>query len=253
MPAPSFRTVRTSAIVLYRARWGECHKILTFLTPDRGLLKATAFGAYKGRSRLGLASEPFVHSSVCLYHNPVRDTCKVVEMEMRDSFGGIHADLGKFYAASLWVEICLKSLAAGQNTPELFGLLLASLHELEAAAESGYLSLQFLWRFLGLAGFQPDLARCERCGRVLEASAVEFWSADARGLACDRCRTPGSIEAPAGCSRYLAATQALPLAQASVIRLEKRAFCALQELLHFSVQGALESRLRTLETAGDPA
>jgi DNA repair protein RecO (recombination protein O) len=239
--------------VLYRVRWGECHKILTLLTPDRGLLKATAFGAYKGRSHLGLASEPFVHSSVRLYHNPVRDTYKAVEMEMQDGFDGIRMDLGKFYAASLWAEICLKSLAAGQTTPDLFRLLFASLRELEAASECGYLSLQFLWRFLGLAGFQPDLSHCERCGRPLEASAMEFWSADARGLSCGFCRTPGSIAAPAGCSRYLAASQALPLGPAAAIRLEKSSFSILQDLLRSAVQGALESRLRTLETAGEPS
>jgi len=251
--ASSFRTVRTSAIVLRRVRSGECHKVLTFLTPDRGLLKTMAFGAYKGRSRLGMASEPFVHSYVCLYHNPVKDTYKAVEMEVRDGFDGIRADLGRFYAASLWAEVCLKSLAAGETTSDLFRLLLESLRALEDSPDGTYLSLQFLWRFLGLAGYQPDLTRCERCGHPLEDAAVEHWSADGRGISCARCREPGAVAVPAGCRRYLAASQALSMAEAARIRMEREACAALQRRLHAAVQGALESSLRTLETTEDPA
>jgi DNA repair protein RecO (recombination protein O) len=253
VPASSFRTVRSAVIVLHRSRWGECHKLLTFLTPERGLLRATAFGAYKGRSRLGMASEPFVHSTVHLYHNPVRDTFKVVEMEVRDGFDGLRGDLGKFYAASLWAEICLKSLAVGETTPDLFQLLLECLRTLEKNSDEGYLSLQFLWRFLGLAGYQPGLSHCERCGRPLEEGAVETWSPNGMGLVCGRCRDAGSLAAPAGCRRYLAASQGLPLAAAAAIRMEKESFAALRRLLLSAVEGVLESGLKSLETAGDPA
>ena len=41
------------------SRFGEYHKQLELLTPDSGMLRAVAFGAFKGKSRLVSTSDPY--------------------------------------------------------------------------------------------------------------------------------------------------------------------------------------------------
>ena len=88
-----YRSISTQAIVIRRERIGEFHKSLALLTADLGLITATAYGAYKSHSRLRLGSEPFTWSAVHLYHNPVRKSYKVTDLEIRASFEGLQADL----------------------------------------------------------------------------------------------------------------------------------------------------------------
>ena len=107
-PMQTFRTVSTSAIVIRRERMGESHKDLVLLTADLGLVRATAYGAWKMHSTLRTGSEPFAHSLARLYHDPVRNTYKVTDLEVRESFDGLRADLGRIEAASLWAEVVLE-------------------------------------------------------------------------------------------------------------------------------------------------
>ncbi len=117
----TFRTVATPAIVIRRERMGESHKGLVLLDGrTSGLVRATAYGAWKMHSSLRLGSEPFVHSLARLYHDPVKNTCKVTDLEVRESFDGLRADLARIEAASLWAEVVQKSLAAGETAGGLF-------------------------------------------------------------------------------------------------------------------------------------
>ena len=185
----TFRTVSTPAIVIRRERMGESHKSLVLLAEGLGLLRATAYGAWKMHSSLRTGSEPFAHSLARLYHDPVKNTYKVTDLEVRESFDGLRADLGRIEAASLWAEVALKSLAAGEITGGLFRLLLDCLRALEAgtADRTPYVTVQFLWRFLDLAGYRPDAGACERCGRSFGETEGAAWLTAPGGIACGAC------------------------------------------------------------------
>ena len=46
------RNYTTEAVVLKTRRFGDFHKSVTILSPERGIINAVAHGAYKGKSRL---------------------------------------------------------------------------------------------------------------------------------------------------------------------------------------------------------
>jgi len=54
----------SQAIILSRTDFGEADRIITFLTPDRGKLKAIAKGVRKSRSKLAGALEVFSVSQI---------------------------------------------------------------------------------------------------------------------------------------------------------------------------------------------
>jgi DNA repair protein RecO (recombination protein O) len=246
-PMQTFRTVSTPAIVIRRERMGESHKNLTLLTADLGLVHAAAYGAWKMHSALRTGSEPFAHSLARLYHDPVKNTYKVTDLEVRESFDGLREDLDRIEAASLWAEVVLKSIAAGETTGGLYRLLLSSLRALEAGAadRAPYATAQFLWRFLDLAGYRPDTSACERCGRTFgESESV------AGGIACRACAGEAGLPLSAGARRYLEASRDLDLGAALAVSLDPSSLAGLGKALHHAIRGVLETDLASLRAFG---
>jgi DNA repair protein RecO (recombination protein O) len=243
-----YRSIRTQAIVIRRERFGEFHKSLSLLTEDLGLINATAYGAYKSQSRLRLGSEPFTWSAANLYHNPVRKSYKVMELEIHASFEGLQGDLSRLASASLWAEVVQKSFGAGELTGGLFGLFRDSLQLLENAdaGRESYVTIQFLWRFLGLAGYQPDPTSCDSCGAPLGERGPAWYAPQSHALQCAACGAHTGLPLPQGALRYLAATQEMPLGKAADITMEEGSRSSLRDTLLGMVQSVLEGSLASL-------
>ena len=250
--ARMYRCISTQAIVIRRERYGEIHKSLSLLTSDLGLISATAYGAYKMQSRLRMGSEPFTWSRTLLYHNPVKRSYKVTDLEIRGSFGGLQADLSRLAAASLWAEVVQKSYGAGEVSGMLFRLFLDCLTLLECADErrQPYITLQFLWRFLSLAGYQPDITRCDSCGAAIGDARPAHYSSRGNAILCAACGAHLGEPIPAGALRYLEATQSLPVQSAVEVQLEPAGLRALRGALPRMVQAVLEGELASLPWVG---
>jgi DNA repair protein RecO (recombination protein O) len=237
-----FRHSVTQAIVLQSRQFGEIHKSVTLFTPGEGLVSAVAHGAKKMGSRLRSTTEVFCLSRVFLYTDPVSRTHKITDMEGLHLFHGIRGSLARYYAASLWAELILKSFAGGESARPLFGLFKESLALCEHASPetARALTLQFLWRYLVLTGHAPDLERCGECGRAFtddEALAV----AGAQGAAlCRSCAGAAAVEVPRAGRRYLLHTSGLDLAGAARVRLDGGDERTVRSILLGLVQGILE-------------
>jgi DNA repair protein RecO (recombination protein O) len=247
-----YRSISTLAIVLRRERLGEFHKALVLLTSDLGLLSATAYGAYKMQSRLRMGSEPFTCSRVLLYRNPVKDSYKVTDLEILETFTKLQEDLSRLANASLWAEVVLKSYGGGEVSQRLFQLFRDSLRLLDAAnaRQQPYLTVQFLWRFLSLAGYQPGIDACDLCEASLDDAACAFFAPQRNSLLCEECGRDIGDPFPAGARRYLAASQSLPLERAADIRLDSGGLRALEDSLPRMVQAVLEKELICLRYIG---
>lgn len=242
------RTLQTECIVLRKYRVGETHKGLVALTPERGILHAIAHGALRPGSRLSSGSEPLTLARVYLYHEPIKDSYTVTDLTVISPFQHLKADVQRFFTASLWVEILLRSLAGGMTDSTVFGLLRESLEALDAGSETGYADLQFQWRYLGHAGFRPDPDLCGACGAHPDPEEPVYHLAGSRGLVCAACaervRLPRIAMSP-GARRYLAHTTGLDLPQALRIGLTQPQ--ALRRLSAELVQCILQAPLKTLE------
>lgn len=237
-----FRHSVTQAIVLQSRQFGEIHKSVTLFTPGDGLVTAVAHGAKKMGSRLRSTTEVFCLSRVFLYQDPVRRTYKITDMEGLRLFHGIRASLPRYYAASLWAELILKSFAGGDSAAPLFSLLRDSLSLCEEASPQTVrgLSLQFLWRFLALTGHSPALDRCGECGRAVDPDEPLALAAGEGVALCASCAGPASAEMPLAGRRYLKHTARLALADALRVRLDAATETSLRALLLALVQAVLE-------------
>ena len=123
-----YRNFIIEAIVLKTQRMGECHKVVTFLTKSKGIITGIAHGAKKIKSALRSATEPLNLCKVYFYHNPVKNSYKISDIDCIESFDEIPCNLSHFYTASLWIEIILKSFGGGDVNSSIFDLFVKSLY-----------------------------------------------------------------------------------------------------------------------------
>jgi DNA repair protein RecO (recombination protein O) len=140
-----------------------------------------------------------------------------------------------------------KSYGAGEMSGGLFSLFRDSLALLENTdpAQEQSLTLQFIWRFLGLAGYQPELGACNSCGANLEGRGA-WYVPQSHGLLCAACSGQGGSLLPPGALRFIGATQGMPLSQAVRVPVEAGARAALRGALLGLVQSVLEGPLASI-------
>ncbi len=253
------RNQRCRAIVLRTYPIGEIHKGVVLLTDTSGVIHAVAHGAASARGKLRSVAELFVEGEVALYHNPVKRSIKLQDLDGPAMHYGVRENLVKYYVASLWVELVAVSYGGGgEHDGEAYELLSNALAVLDGVEEARALELSVyvLWRYLGVLGLAPVLDLCGECGRALAREQRAYWPLGGGELRCEACRET----AVGGAHSTYTFT---PPARAYLMRLEESVRCAqdvlrvrlqpeqsrrLHALLAAGVEQALETRLKTLES-----
>lgn len=188
------RVYRTEGIVLRRTDFGEADRLLTVLTPERGKLRLVAKGARKPSSRKSGHVELFAHSQLLVAVG--HDLDIITQAETIEPFVGLRRDLLRTTYAYYLAELVDAFLAEHDENRPMFDLLRDSLGRLstsgggeargsegELGAAVGLVARYFELRLLSLAGYQPQLFSCVRCGKPLEPE-VNYMSAADGGVMC---------------------------------------------------------------------
>lgn len=175
------------ALVLRRWPIGEAHRGVAFLTKERGPLTAIAHGAAQSKGRLKLLTSPVRRVTLKVYHDPVADSWKVVDLEALNLYGGLAEDLDRSATASIWAELLWRTQVSGQECEvyDLFGEALGIL-EGTRGPTLALLHTQVLWRALERSGLAPDFSSCAECGRPLAGQPVVLLPPAGEPV-CPRC------------------------------------------------------------------
>jgi DNA repair protein RecO (recombination protein O) len=244
-----FRHSVTQAIVLHTHRFGEIHKGVTLLTRDMGIITAVAHGALKTKSRLRSLTDSFCCSRTYLYFEPVRGTYKITDMVPISYFEGLRDSLDRYYAASLWTEVVIKSFAGGEIDSRVYDLLKSCLTFLEKIEEDSIdtLSFQFLWRYLKIIGFSTDPNSCSQCGRSLEQEENSYLCGSPPSFSCRHCQRNERLILTPGARRFLSFTTGKPLKKVLMFSLDRDSRVKLKGLLYELLQQVLETSLNSIE------
>lgn len=240
------RSIRTTGIILKNYRVAEYHKGLIILSPDLGIFHATAFGAFKGKSKLSGVSEAFTDASFLLYHDPVKDRYKITEIVPERVHGGLRGNLEAYYTALFWSELLMKSFAGGGEFRRLFDFIREGFGLLDTKKNHELINLQFMWRYLDLIGFQPDLHNCDECMRPVHREEALFLLGDR--FLCNNCLgiSPGLRLSPAA-RNYLLYTSTLPFFRTLGVDLPEGERGSLMKLLYALIEEVVGVRLNTLQ------
>jgi DNA repair protein RecO (recombination protein O) len=201
------RNAEYSALILRSRPSGESNRDVWLLAvpvnpgadAGAGLLRATVFGGPKSKLRAHAA--PFHSGQAWIYHDPVRDSRKLSDFDVRSWRPGLRELYERAMCADAIAETVLASHGGGGLWEEALALAEAALDTLENAGEElcRRILVRFLWRWAGLLGLQPELDRCVVCGKALaETGGAElslWYSGKEGGVLCASCvenqRGPG--------------------------------------------------------------
>lgn len=150
------RQFTTKGIILSRTDFGEADRILTFLTPDHGKVKAIAKSVRKSQSKLAGGIELFSISDLTLIVGR-GEINTLISSRLVCHYSNIVKDIGRTKLAYEFLKVINK---ATEDKPEeayfkLLGGSLEALDELELAPD--LTALWFDMQLLKLAGHMPNL------------------------------------------------------------------------------------------------
>ncbi|MEM9136054.1 MAG: DNA repair protein RecO [Cyanobacteria bacterium P01_F01_bin.42] len=175
-------TYQTEGIVLKSMAMGEADRLITLLSPDRGLIKAIASGARRPRSKLGGRTGLFVVSQIMV--NQGRSLDKLLQADVKLSFPKLSQALTKLTAAQYWAELVLLQSQSEHSNQALYDHFLSQLQLLETCPSDSILMLmlQGVSQLLFFAGISPELEHCCRSQTPIEE--VMFTSGQGVYFSC---------------------------------------------------------------------
>ena len=180
------RSYSVNAIVVRSIDFGESDRLVTLLTPYKGLIRAIARGARKPRSKLGGNVDFLRHISLSI--NRGRSIDSISQADVLSTFNSIRSDLTKTSAALYLSELTEKFSVEGPGNPDNYNLLLKALKILDIEKNNYNLPRWFEVQLLRMNGLMPEIKTCVDCSKHLLPNPQVF-SAARGGLLCSTCRT----------------------------------------------------------------
>jgi DNA repair protein RecO (recombination protein O) len=182
---------RTEGIVLKTIVFGEADLIVTYLTPDVGLLKVFAKSPRKTKSRFGSSLEPLTQARIAFWGKEDAALPRLTQSDILRPFQSIRDIFDCFLQVSQLIELTLVFMPERDVNRKVYSLLFQTLAEIESGGldKGSPLANHYRIRLLDLVGFAPKLDACGRCGR----SGFNFYISHGSVL-CETCSK--GIDAP---------------------------------------------------------
>ena len=197
--------ITTNAIVVRRSDYRENDRMITLFSPTMGRIDALCRGCRRQKSPLMAASELFCSGEYVLYQTGERTT--VVSCAVSESFYALRGDYERLAHGMYALELCAAAVQPAQENERLFLLLLRSLaHLCYSGIPPRRVTAVFLMGMTSLLGFRPQVGRCARCGKPVEAQGegyVAAFSGEAGGVLCPACGAGEACRLTAQDVRYL--------------------------------------------------
>lgn len=181
----------TPGLVLREVKVGESDRILTLLTPQHGLITASAKGSLRLKSKLFSACGLFCYSEFTLFAG--RTMYTVDDAQVKQVFFGLPKSIEGMALAMYLAEIAQDLLPSGGEADAQLRLLLNSLYLIsEQKKPLAQIKAVYELRAVCEAGYMPDLLCCSHCQKY---DGGDFYFDVAGGkLLCGECAGAEGIQ-----------------------------------------------------------
>ena len=248
---PQERLYRTEAIILRRADLGEADRLLTIFTPARGKLRVVAKGARKPASRKSGHVELFTRSTLLIAK--ARNIDIVSQAETVEAYRALREDLLRSTYAHYIVELLDRFTGDEEEGAELYDLLADTLSRLCEAENPALLARFYELRLLTLAGYQPRLFDCARCGkplREIESESPPYgFDCGQGGVLCDECASHSRDALPLSLAALKVLRHAMRVDWPAFDALKLRPLVAreVEQVMQRYIMYILERKLKSVE------
>lgn len=186
-------TFNTDAIVLKIVRTGESDRLITFLTRDRGILKAFAKAADRPKNKLHMSTNMFCYGNFTFYEGV--KAVKVEECDLNETFFGLQKDIERLSLAQYFNELIMETAPVEAEAGEYLRLLLNTLYFLaNGQKDIRLLKPIFELRLISATGYMPSLVACKDCGEF--ETEPMYFNEHTGELFCKNCSRTGTRQYP---------------------------------------------------------
>lgn len=183
----------TQGLILRHINFREADRLISIYTEDRGLVNVVAKGARRIKSKLAGSLEPFTLAEFMIVKGKNYDT--VASSEVINVYRGIKNDLTKIKLAYYFSKIILETAKEMQRDNKLYNYLLnifdyLDKFEYKKNNKLNWLVWFFIWHYLKLSGYQPELHKCQVCKKSLAPDNL-FFNYKKGGLIGGQCQISG--------------------------------------------------------------
>jgi DNA repair protein RecO (recombination protein O) len=184
---------RTEGIVLKTQKYGEADLIVTYLTPEKGIIKAFAKSPRKTRSRFGSSLEPLTHAKISLWGKEHSALPKITQSDILNSFQQLRDNYHDFISISKLTEMLISLTPEGIPNKKIFSFFFNILSFIKSSKHEQKDALHLISRIrlLAAVGYAPRLSGCGKCG----TKSLDFYP-DSGTTLCHNCAA-----APAGAGK----------------------------------------------------
>jgi len=238
------RVYRAEAVIIRRSAFGESDRLLTIYTP-LGKRRVVAKGARKTISRLAGHIELFTHAQLMLAVGRTLDI--VTQSQIVHDYPQLRMDLERIGAASYAAEVIDRLTEEGDENPQAFRLLIATLGALDTTIRIDLVLRWYELHLLESLGFRPQLSDCVICHTALTEEADHF-SSSGGGVLCSRCAPtdPTAITMSLGAFKLLRYLQAQPVEAIDRLNLSMPLREEAERMLRVYVRHILERDLKSV-------
>lgn len=242
---------RTEAIVLKTFPYSEADLIVTFLTPDYGILKAFAKSPRKTKSRFGSSLEPFTNSRISFWGKEDANLPRLTQSDIIRPFQPVRERLNIFIRITGLIEITISLMPERDPNKDAFRLFLDTLGIIEETILTGsadneefldLVSIYYKVRLLNITGYGPSLEGCARCSRTGYNFYVSHGS-----IICGDCAGEGEthLRISPGAVRLYGTLRRWDIAKLNRIKPSNPLISELSELLSNHTQFTIATPLKT--------
>ena len=237
---------KTEGIILKTQRVGEADLIVTYLTPDKGLIKAFAKSPRKTKSRFGSSLEPYTYAHIGLLGKE-QAMPKIIQSDIIKSYQSLRDDFQKFLTITKLTEVLMHLVPEGHGGKKIFLLYRKQLDLLNSSLNYNQrlLSLIALIHMLVGLGYGPGLVNgCGRCGKESQTFYTKHGT-----LLCDNCiqSTEPFIALSRGTLSLYKHILTWPDAALCRLRPSEKICLELEEILEIHITHITNKKLRTSE------
>ena len=163
------REFTTDAVILRETAYKENDRILTVLTPERGILTVYARGVRNIASKNSAAVQLFCYSELELICSS-SSHLSLKTAVLKDGFFGLRSDIAR-YALACYMSDAVTSFCTSENDEsDAMRLVLNTLYAAANLKDKPLWQIKaaFELKLCCIAGFTPDFSQCAYCSEVLD-------------------------------------------------------------------------------------
>lgn len=174
---------RTQGFFIKKADQGEANQLFTIYTEDFGRVEVLGRAIRKIKSKLRSGADLFYLSEVEFIQGKAQKT--LTDALLIEKFPNIRDNLRKLVVVQKIANVIEELVRGQEKDPAVWELLNETFEKLEED-NSEIVYYYFIWNFLSLSGYLPELSYCVRCREILAPGHFCF-SFNEGGVVCNVC------------------------------------------------------------------